>query len=105
MTTSTATNLGEFDVGTQIRLIATFRDLAGVLADPSAGTLTIRDDLGVEVAVAFGSWARDSAGIYHYDFTIPNNPGRFLVWWRASAGLLVTERAYFTVPEPGVNAP
>lgn len=105
MTTTTATYLGEFDVGTQIRLVGTFRNLAGQLANPTAGTLTIRDDLGVETAVGFNSWVNDSVGVFHYDHTIGNNPGRYHVWWRATATLLVSERAYFEVPLPPVSTP
>lgn len=101
----TETNLGEFDVGTQIRLIGTFRNLADVLTDPTAGTLVIRDKAGAETPVAFGAWVHDSTGVYHYDFTITNVPGRFTVWWHSTATVLVSDKAYFQVRAPGVTSP
>lgn len=35
--------LGSFDIGSKIQLTGTFRNLAGVLTDPSAVTCTVRD--------------------------------------------------------------
>lgn len=62
--------LQEFDLGDAPRVIVTFRDFSGVLADPTTVTVKIKKGDGSIVTKLFGTdveVVKDSAGIYHID--------------------------------------
>ncbi len=66
--------------GDTIRVKATFRDYAippatGALADPDSQetSWTVYNSEGTSIET--GSGERDSLGVYHYDWTVPLDPG------------------------------
>jgi len=60
-------------VGDTVRLTAVFYDFSGVLIDPTTVIVQIYDSEKVELGepIILGPEAKDSAGTYHYNYTIP----------------------------------
>ena len=59
-----------YNIGAAKTLTGTFTDADGVLTDPSAITLTIREPDGVLVTKAIGDLTAVSTGVFSYDHTI-----------------------------------
>lgn len=70
----TTYNLGEFVIGTKVRLWAYFRttvDGVATLTDPTTAGLTItRPDGTTEVVAWPGTIVRTAVGTFRYDFTV-----------------------------------
>lgn len=76
-----------YDVGQQVRLSFTFRNLAGELADPTTVTVKVQDAAGAETS--YSDAVHDSTGRYHKDITI-TTPGGGVWYYRAEGtGALV----------------
>lgn len=56
--------MNTYDVGTIVRVTATFKDISGTMTDPGAVMVTISKPDGTTVT---GSATKDSTGVYHYD--------------------------------------
>lgn len=56
--------MSTYDVGTLVRVSATFKDTSGTLTDPGDVTVTVSKVDGTTVS---GSATKDSTGVYHYD--------------------------------------
>jgi hypothetical protein len=72
-----------YDVGDGIRITATFTDLSGVVADPSAVVFKVKDPKGT---VTIPSTAKDSTGTYHADLTL-TRPGTWLYRWEGTGAV------------------
>lgn len=72
-------------IGSRVRLLCEFRDFDLTLADPEVVTLVVDGVLVVPL--------RDSAGMYHYDYTA-TSPGRKIYRWEGDGTIqAATENA------------
>ena len=78
------------DIGDRRRLQATFKTVAGVLADPTTVTFNIREPDGTVTTKigTSGGLINPSVGVWYYDFTIAQQ-GRH-AWSMAGAGSVIT---------------
>ena len=91
--------MATYDKGDLVRLSAIFRDSAGVLADPTAVTLQIRNPGWVDVMYTYGvgtAIVQDSAGLYHLDYAITTS-GRHFYRWVGTGTVSTTEETSFYV--------
>lgn len=80
-----------YHVGQEVRLDATFDDLAGSPFDPDGVTFTIRPPEGAsdgtdDTTYVYGTHdelVKDSVGRYHVEFT-PDTAGRWSYWWTST---------------------
>lgn len=61
-------------VGDTIRIPVTFYDLDVALADPTTVTVSFYDINKVQIGAAatLDAGNKDSVGVYHYDYTVPD---------------------------------
>ena len=76
--------------GSQKRLTVTFTDINDTPVDPTAIALTIREPDGTLVTKAIGDLTKTGTGIYYYDHTIADKPGRHVIHWQGTAGTFAT---------------
>lgn len=72
-------------VTTQVRLTGTFRDLAGVLANPTAVVCTVEAPDGT---TSTPSVTNSGTGIYYADVTL-SQAGTWKVEWQGTGALIV----------------
>lgn len=60
--------------GDTVRLTATFKNFADALTDPTAITVKFYDQSKAQIGATItdGDIVKDSTGVYHYDYTIPD---------------------------------
>jgi hypothetical protein len=93
-------SLGTFDIGDEVKVTATFTDVNGTLTNPTALTFQVEHADATEVAYTQASpeVANPSTGIWTLTFTITvNDPGRWYVRSRATAGVKAADEDWFNV--------
>ena len=77
-----------YNEGSRVRLQVTFKDAAGVVADPSVVTLKVRDsaDVNTTYTYAAAEITKASTGIYYKDITL-NRGGQWEFWFTGTSGL------------------
>jgi hypothetical protein len=80
------------DVGDSARLEVTFKNLAGVLTDPTTVVLKATSPGGVttQYTLAAAQVVRDNTGLYHYDITL-TEAGTWTYEWIAGGTLVAAE--------------
>jgi hypothetical protein len=92
--------MSQINPGDTVRLTAEFRNSAGTLTNPTAVTLRIRPKGGTPVVYVYGvgvEVVRDSTGLYHMDYTVPNL-GRFVAFdyrWEGTGTVAAVEEGQF----------
>lgn len=66
--------INTFDVGDQVRLIGSFKDITNTLTDPTVVTVRVKTPSGIVTTPAA---TQASAGIYHVDVTLDESG----TWW------------------------
>lgn len=85
-----------YDIGDQVRVQASFRDLDGDLTNPTSTTLKYKDPSGNVTTVNNGDISNDGTGVKYYDITV-DEAGQ---WWYRFSGtgaVVAAEEAFFTV--------
>jgi len=94
-----------YDIGDRRRLVVTFRDEDGSLADPTAVTFAIREPDDLVTTYVYGTdveLVRDSVGVYHVHWDIAQAGWHH--WRFEGAGSVgVAEESRFQVRESLVN--
>lgn len=75
--------------GMLLRFSVTFKDLAGVPADPSTVTFSLRGPDGVTTSFTYGvdpEIIRDSAGVFHTD-ALPSSEGEWKWRWQGTGAV------------------
>ena len=85
--------MSEYIEGQLVRLDAEFRDIDGVLADPS--TVTLKYRVGA-AAVQTVTPTKDGVGLYHYDLLLAA-PGVYLWRWSSTGGVPAAAQGQFSV--------
>ncbi len=91
------------DIGDVKRLQATFTNVAGTLADPTAINLIIREPDGTEITKVIGDMTNPSTGVFYYDHTWTAKPGRHIVRWESTGPVTTAERTEFWVRQKGTS--
>jgi hypothetical protein len=87
-------------VQTQIRVTATFRNLAGALTNPTAVTCTVKKPDGT---TATATPASSSTGVYTADITL-DAPGTWYVEWQGTGAVIAAGDAALNVRSSYVDA-
>lgn len=101
-------NLGTFDIGDEVQVTATFTDLDGDLTTPGAYTFQVQQPDGTEVSYDENDVETDnpSTGVVTLTFTITaNDPGRWYVRARGTAGLKAADEDWFYVKPSAFATP
>lgn len=88
-----------FEQDSLIRFKATFKDLSGVVTDPTAVTLRITKPATDPVIYTYGTDAeliKDSTGVYHMDFSC-EIVGEHKYRWRGTGAVQIAIRDNFFV--------
>ena len=91
------------DIGDVKRLQATFKDVAGILTNPTAINLIIREPDGTEITKVIGDMTTPSTGVFYFDHTFTAKPGRHIVRWESTGGVATAERIEFWVRQKGTS--
>ena len=94
-----------YDVGDSVRVIGTFTNAGGTLADPTDVTLILRPGTaGTEAyTLAQGSITRAGTGSYYRDLLpIPGTPGFWVYRWEATGAVIAAAESTFFVRTPEV---
>ncbi len=83
------------DIGDLRRLTGQFKDIAGVVKDPTTITFKMREPDGVLTTHVFPAViVKDSTGTYHVDFTI-TKAGRHVWRFEGTGDVVATEEQDF----------
>jgi hypothetical protein len=74
--------VNKYDRGTEVRLSASYVDLAGAAVDPTTVTFEVKDPLNAITSYTSPDVVRDSTGNYHLDVLL-NASGP---WWYRTEG-------------------
>ena len=88
-----------YDVGDRVRLLATFKNAAGVATDPTTITVKTKTPAGVVATFVFGIDAqvvKDSTGNYHFDFDLTAS-GHWYYRWAATGAVFAAEEGTLDV--------
>jgi len=92
---------GDFDIGDQVIWVATFRNDAGVLTNPTAVTFQVQKPDGVEMAaVSTPNAAITNPSVGVWEYLQPTALDQAGTWWaraRGTAGLLAADEISRTV--------
>lgn len=91
------------DIGDVKRLQATFTDVSGALANPTAINLIIREPDGTEITKVIGDMTNPSTGVFHFDHTWTVKPGRHIVRLESTGTVATAERTEFWVRQKGTS--
>lgn len=92
--------MNTYDIGDQVRLTATFKNRSGSPADPTTVTFTYQKPGGPVISDS-GAVVKDSTGVYHYDLTLDNVPGKWRYRFAGTGALIAAEEGEFRV-DPSV---
>lgn len=84
----------KFDVGDQVRIAADFTNLAGIAADPTSVTLTVRSPNQTVTTVS--GVVNSAVGSYYGDVTL-DQVGEWNYRWVGTGALVVAEEGSFYV--------
>jgi hypothetical protein len=102
------TTLGTYDIGDQPVITAEFRDLAGVLADPTAVTFMLRRDSTAEASYVHGTddeVDKTSTGIYTFTVPVLAAAGRYVVRSKGTGAVVTASETAFQVRPSGMASP
>lgn len=85
-----------YDIGDQVTLQATFRNLAGALTNPTATTLKYKDPAGNVTTVNDGDLTTASTGIKTYAVVV-DEAGQWWYRFSGSGAVVAAEEGSFTV--------
>lgn len=87
-----------YNIGDLLRLKATFTDIAGVEADPTAITLKVKAPSGTVTTYTYpGTVVRQSTGVYYYDFPVTASGTHFYNWAGTGAYTAADEASFVVV--------
>lgn len=89
--------MNAYDVGDQVRVTATFKDLDGDAVDPTTVTVKYQKPGGSVVTVASESVTNSATGVYFTDLTIDNSPGVWRYRFEGTGALVAAEGGTFYV--------
>lgn len=89
------------EIGTEVRLRATFKDIDGVLSDPATISLTVEDPAGAKTTYTYAGAQvqKKSTGVYYYDLTF-DQAGRWNYRWLSTGTPAVSESSLINVEAP-----
>lgn len=93
-------NTGTFsyNIGDQIRIQATFKDISGTVVDPTTVTLKVKVPAGTVSTVTYpGTITRSSTGVYFYDFPITASGTHYYNWSGTGAYVVADESSFEVV--------
>jgi hypothetical protein len=91
--------MGAYDKGDQVRVSATFKNIAGTATDPTTVVAKIKDPSGNVSTYTYGTDAeliKDATGMYHIDVDIDER-GLWYYRWEATGAVKTAEESTFTV--------
>lgn len=91
----------EYEVGTEVRLTVTFRNFEGVVTDPTAVALQIKEPDGVLTAYAYppaGTITKVSAGVYAAQVLLDKS-GPWLYRWEGTGAVNAAREGTLIVDE------
>jgi hypothetical protein len=87
-----------YNVGDLVRLQATFKDLASVLADPTTLTLKVKNPAGATTTYNYpGTIVRSSTGVFYYDYLVGASGTHYFNFAGAGAYTAVDESSFEVV--------
>lgn len=86
---------------TELRLWASFRDLANQLADPATITLFVKTPAGVQTTYTYAAAQvqKDAVGVYYYDLLF-DQVGRWTYRWLSTGDPAVSDSSLINVTAP-----
>lgn len=91
--------MNKYHAGDAVRCTVTFRDLAGVVADPTAVVAKYRNGSGAVTTKTYGVDAevvKSSTGVYYIDIT-PDAAGTWHYRFSGTGAVIAAEEASFSV--------
>jgi hypothetical protein len=87
-----------YNVGDLVRLQATFKDLASVLADPTTVVLKVKNPAGTTTTYNYpGTIIRSSTGVFYYDYLVGASGTHYFNFAGAGAYTAVDESSFEVV--------
>jgi len=86
------------DIGDKRRIVANFKDPAGVLTNPTTVTSKVRDPAGI---ITTPSPVNDGVGIFNLDITF-TLPGRWIIKIIGEGTVVATEKTEVWIREDGI---
>jgi hypothetical protein len=71
------TTVNTYDVGDRVRVVGTFKDIAGMTADPTAVTIKIRKPSGTVVQLTGAEIDQEDVGVFYADVNLDQSG----TWW------------------------
>jgi hypothetical protein len=90
--------MSNYLLGNVIRLSVSFKDLAGVAADPTTVVLTVKRRTSTNETL---TPTKDSVGNYHYDYT-PAAAGAYFYRFNGTGALVAATQGQFTIDDPQI---
>jgi hypothetical protein len=89
--------MNNYDIGDLVRVTAEFKDIAGVVTDPTTVKLRVRVN---GVTSTYDDAVRDSAGEYHRDLSILS-AGVYTYRWLGTGAVQTAKESSFSVKAAG----
>lgn len=96
-------SINEYDIGSSVQLSAAFFNNAGILADPTAIALRVKDPTGTVTVYTGAQVTRQEAGIYSLNLALAH-PGRYFYRFEGTGGVLAAaDNMLFVRKSPVLN--